>query len=88
MRVKLLAEEPTVQGSGLEPSPLALTGAARERLLASRTRDAAPDVSAALAEDCAANTRVWASVSRLHTHTLPGYHSGRYQILRTSGYCE
>jgi hypothetical protein len=48
VRVKMAAEEPTVQGSGLEPYTLALTGEARERLLAYLTRDAAPDVSLGL----------------------------------------
>ena len=44
VRVKMSAEEPTVQGSGLEPYTLALTDESRERLLAYLTRDETPYV--------------------------------------------
>ena len=44
LRVKMSALGSTVEGRGVEPYTLALTGEARERLLAYLARDAAPEV--------------------------------------------
>ena len=44
LHVKMLTLEPTVEGRAEEPYTLALTGEARERLLAYLMRDAAPDL--------------------------------------------
>jgi len=44
LRVKMLMLEPTVQGSAEEPYTLALTGEARDKVLAYLARDAAPEV--------------------------------------------
>jgi hypothetical protein len=44
LRVKMVTLEPTVQGSAAEPYTLALTGEARDKVLAYLARDAAPEV--------------------------------------------
>ena len=44
LRVKMLMLEPTVQGSAEEPYTLALTGEARDKVLAYLARDVAPGV--------------------------------------------
>jgi len=42
LRVKMLVLEPTVEGHGVEPYTLALTGEAREKLLAYLAREMEP----------------------------------------------
>ena len=44
LRVKMLALEPTIQGSAEEPYTLVLTDEARDKVLAYPARDAAPEV--------------------------------------------
>ena len=44
LRIKMVTLEPTVQGNAEEPYTLALTGDARDKVLAYLARDAAPEL--------------------------------------------